>query len=105
MPSNDASTDFNQSSSNESSVSDKFLFFSVFGVGVGSLIGAFGISLGLARRRNPDLSMKAIEGHESPSRLAARALGWGTLLAFTGVSGLAMIAGYVSGASNVSNVT
>ena len=88
---------------NEKEISPRFLLLTVLGFSVGSMIGAFGISLSLARKKNPDFSMQAIEGHESPSRLAARALGWGTALAFAGVSGLALAVGYVSGASNVSH--
>ena len=88
---------------NEGEISTRFFLLSVLGFSVGSMIGAFGISLALARKKNPDFSMQAIEGHESPSRLAVRALGWGTALAFASVSGLALAVGYVSGASNVSH--
>ena len=88
----------------ENSSSSKSLPYSVIGVGIGSMLGAFGLSLGLARRRNPDFSMMTLPGHESPGRLAARALGWGTVLALSGVSGIVLVIGYACGVSNVSPV-
>ena len=91
------------SSSNESSVSNGLLSFSTFAVAVGSLVGSFSISLALARKKNPDFSMKPIEKQESPGRLAARALGWGTMLACSGVFSLVILTGYLTGASNVSD--
>ncbi len=96
MPSNS-----NEEQDEDNSISNGFLTFSVIGVGLGSLVGSFGISLALARKKNPDFSMRAIEGHESPSRLAARALGWGSLLAFSGVFGLVILTGYLCGVSSV----
>ena len=76
--------------------------FSVIGVGIASMLGAFGLSLGLARRRNPDFSLQPLPGHESPARLASRALAWGTLFAVSGVSCIVLIVGYTCGVSSVS---
>lgn len=77
------------------------VFFTV-GIGLASALGAFGISLGIARKRSPNAFTASLpQGHESPTRLAMRALGWGTICAVVGVGSIVMAAKYMTGVSNV----
>ncbi|XP_001638781.2 transmembrane protein 242 [Nematostella vectensis] len=52
-----------------------------------SMIGGFGLSLGMARRRNPDAF---VGGQNEGVKLASRALAWGTVYAFTGVGAVVL---------------
>ena len=81
------------------------LFFTI-GIGLASALGAFGISLGITRKRSPDAFTASLpQGHESPTRLAMRALGLGTICAVVGVGSIVMAAKCVVGVSNVSIVS
>jgi hypothetical protein len=62
----------------------------ITGVGLMSFAGAFGASLALAKRRDPVPFDKRLTGPSSPSRLALKALGIGTICAVTGVSCMVM---------------
>ena len=52
------------------------------GVTFASILGGLGLTLGKARRKSPDAFGKR---HEEATRLALRALGWGTVCAVGGV--------------------
>ena len=83
--------------------SDSSTLFVVGSVAVVSFIGAFGVSVGLARRKSPEaFSRNAVQGQANPARLAMRALGFGTVLAVVGVSGLVLSIKYALGIKNVS---
>lgn len=75
----------------------------VGGIAVASFIGAFGVSLGIAKRRSPEaFSRNVARDQVNPARLAMRALGLGTILAIVGVSGLALAVKYTLGIKSVS---
>ena len=77
------------------------LFFTI-GIGLATALGAFGISLGIARKRSPDAFAASLpQGHESPTRLAVRALGWGTICAVVGVGSIVMAVKCIARVSNV----
>lgn len=72
-------------SSNSSEMSSKdvtrgALFLA--GVTVASILGGFGFSVGMARRKSPDAFSKT---HNEATQLALKALGWGTVFAVGGV--------------------
>lgn len=74
--------------------------FLVSGLGLASFFGAFGVSLGLAKRRSPDAFSLS---HSNPAaQLALRALGLGTLCAVLGVGGVALSVKYAFGIHSVS---
>ena len=86
--------------------SDSSTLFVVGSVAVVSFIGAFGVSVGLARRKSPEaFSRNAVQGQVNPARLAMRALGFGTVLAVVGVSGLVVSIKYALGIKSVSLIT
>ncbi|XP_003386280.1 PREDICTED: transmembrane protein 242-like [Amphimedon queenslandica] len=83
--------------------SDSSTLFVVGSVAAVSFIGAFGVSVGLARRKSPEaFSRNAVQGQVNPARLAMRALGFGTVLAVVGVSGLVLSIKYALGIKNAS---
>ncbi|KAK8743279.1 hypothetical protein OTU49_001347 [Cherax quadricarinatus] len=60
------------------------------GVAGVSMLGAFGMTLGMAKKKDPEMFNKGIMGtrelREAGGALAMRALGWGTLYAVAGFS-------------------
>lgn len=74
------------------------------GIGLLSFIGAFAVSLGLIKRKNPHVFVnQSSNASESPARLATKALGWGTLYAAAGVSVFVMSVKYLCGFHSVSS--
>lgn len=69
------------------------------GVTFASMMGGFGVSLGMARKKSPDAF---VTRYNDGVKLAARALGYGSLLA---VSGVGLIVYGVKKALGVSNVS
>ncbi|XP_076040637.1 transmembrane protein 242 isoform X2 [Oratosquilla oratoria] len=53
-----------------------------------SMLGGFGMTLGMAKKKDPNMFNKGLMGtrelHEAGGALAMRALGWGTLYAVSG---------------------
>lgn len=77
-----------------------FLAETVFlaGVTFASMVGGFGYAIGQARRRSPEpLNARTHEG----VKLALRALGWGTVLAVSGVGLLVLGVKTVFGVKDV----
>ena len=74
--------------------------YTVCGVGLLSFIGGLAVSLHQVKRKNSGafLTLTSTE----PLRLAARALGWGTLCATTGVTVVFMTIKYLCGFHSVS---
>ncbi|XP_042868989.1 transmembrane protein 242-like [Penaeus japonicus] len=60
------------------------------GVAGASMLGGFGMTLGMAKKKDPHMFNKGMIGardlHEAGGALAMRALGWGTFYAVTGFS-------------------
>ena len=69
------------------------------GVTLASVVGGFGLSLGIARRRSPDAFSKS---QNEAAKLAMKALGWGTLLAVSGVGLLVLGVKTAMGVKDVS---
>lgn len=55
------------------------------GVTFASMVGGFGLSLGIARKKSPDAF---VSRHNEGAKLALRALGYGSLLAMGGVGAI-----------------
>lgn len=77
-----------------------------------SAVAGFGTTVAAVRKRETELLSAAgfseakitqILAHEEGTRLALRALGWGSVLAVTGVSLICLAGWKLSGAQNVSN--
>lgn len=73
--------------------SNKFKYQSaafLTGVAGISMLGGFGMTLGMAKKKDPNMFNKGMMGtrelHEAGGALAMRALGWGTLYAVAGFS-------------------
>ncbi|ROT74183.1 transmembrane protein 242 [Penaeus vannamei] len=72
---------------------DKFRYTAaafLTGVAGASMLGGFGMTLGMAKKKDPHMFNKGMMGarelHEAGGALAMRALGWGTFYAVTGFS-------------------
>ena len=67
----------------------------LFLVASGTGLAAFGLNLGLARRRSPDAFSVMPAGEEPPVRVGLRALTWGTVWAFAGTGLVVAVAGTI----------
>ncbi|XP_028414111.1 transmembrane protein 242-like [Dendronephthya gigantea] len=61
----------------------------LFGVTFASVIGGFGLALGVARKRSPTSFSGHV--HDEGAKLAMRAFGWGTLISVSGVTAIGII--------------
>ena len=82
------------SAENDPSISDdskafKAKFAFLVGVTFGSVIGGFGLAVGVARRRSPTSFSGQV--HDEGAKLAMRALGWGTVLSVSGVAAIGIV--------------
>lgn len=73
----------------------------LFGVTCMSILGGFGITVGRARKSAPDAFA---ERHNEATRLATRALGYGTLLSVTGCGLLVVAACKVLGINSFDQI-
>lgn len=77
------------------------------GVAGASVLGGFGMTLGMAKKKDPNMFNKGIMGaremHEAGGALALRALGWGSLYAIAGFSVFCFSVWKLSGAKDVSH--
>lgn len=77
------------------------------GVAGVSMLGGFGMTLGMAKKKDPNMFNKGIMGarelHEAGGALALRALGWGSLYAVAGFSVFCFSIWKLSGAKDVSD--
>lgn len=78
------------------------------GVAGASMLGGFGMTLGMAKKKDPHMFNKGMMGarelHEAGGALAMRALGWGTFYAVTGFSIFCFCAWKLTGSKDVSCV-
>lgn len=77
------------------------------GVAGVSMLGGFGMTLGMAKKKDPNMFNKGIMGarelQEAGGALALRALGWGSLYAVAGFSVFCFSIWKLSGAKDVSH--
>ncbi|XP_050727820.1 transmembrane protein 242-like [Eriocheir sinensis] len=75
------------------------------GVAGVSMLGGFGMTLGMAKKKDPNMFNKGIMGarelHEAGGALALRALGWGSLYAVAGFSVFCFSIWKLSGAKDL----
>ncbi|XP_066964073.1 transmembrane protein 242 [Macrobrachium rosenbergii] len=75
------------------------------GIAGASILGGFGMTLGMAKKKDPEMFNKGMIGardlHMAGGALAMRALAWGTLYAVTGFSLFCLGVWKLSGASNL----
>lgn len=67
----------------------------LFLVASGTGLAAFGLNVGLARRRSPDAFSVMPAGAETPVRLGVRALMWGTVCALAGSGVVVAVVGTI----------
>lgn len=77
------------------------------GVAGASMLGGFGMTLGMAKKKDPHMFNKGMMGarelQEAGGALAMRALGWGTFYAVTGFSIFCFCAWKLTGSKDVSS--
>lgn len=75
------------------------------GVAGVSMLGGFGMTLGMAKKKDPNMFNKGMMGarelHEAGGALALRALGWGSLYAVAGFSVFCLSVWKLSGAKDL----
>ena len=76
----------------------KGFIFTISGFYLAAMLAGFSLTVKKPISHGSEVS----SAHERPSRLAARALAWGTFFAVAGSAGLSIAVGYALGARSVS---